>query len=227
MKTHSMPVLRSFSFMLTTHTSPPNDCYSCRCDRALHQTEIEVNTQRIISTIHDNDILPHEHYLHWRPSPNLSPGVSRRKSCPTPQRDCGISRGPPSLGNLSLPPSGGFRSRRSSSKSRSKLVRTLPYWYGGERCVLEAATGTAVWFRSGAPPTHKAIDTVSNVSGRVGSQADALRRPSPYHPGIRDEPRAITVFFGPRDERADDSELTAHERANRFTGWCDLLCEVA
>jgi hypothetical protein len=31
---------------------------------------------------------------------------------------------------------------------------TMPYWYGGERCVLEIAAGAAVWYSSGLPPAH-------------------------------------------------------------------------
>jgi hypothetical protein len=31
---------------------------------------------------------------------------------------------------------------------------SMPYWYGGQRCTLEVATGTAVWYSSGMPPAH-------------------------------------------------------------------------
>jgi len=29
---------------------------------------------------------------------------------------------------------------------------SMPYWYGDERCILEIATGTAIWYHSGLPP---------------------------------------------------------------------------
>ena len=31
---------------------------------------------------------------------------------------------------------------------------SMPYWYGGVPCVLEIATGKAVWYSSGLPPAH-------------------------------------------------------------------------
>ena len=29
---------------------------------------------------------------------------------------------------------------------------SMPYWYGDERCILEIATGTAIWYHPGMPP---------------------------------------------------------------------------
>lgn len=48
---------------------------------------------------------------------------------------------------------------------------TMPYWYGGERCVLEAATGTAVWYSSGMPPAHIRWVLVRDPAGERETQA--------------------------------------------------------
>ncbi len=48
---------------------------------------------------------------------------------------------------------------------------TMPYWYGGERCVLEAATGTAVWYSSGMPPAHIRWALVRDPAGERQTQA--------------------------------------------------------
>ena len=43
----------------------------------------------------------------------------------------------------------------------------MPEWYGGERCALETATGTAVWHHAGLPP----------VSAKTGIQWVLVRDP--------------------------------------------------
>ncbi len=48
---------------------------------------------------------------------------------------------------------------------------TMPYWYGGERCVLQAATGTAVWYSSGMPPAHIRWVLVRDPAGERETQA--------------------------------------------------------
>lgn len=48
---------------------------------------------------------------------------------------------------------------------------TMPYWYGGERCVLEVATGTAVWYSSGMPPAHIRWVLVRDPAGERETQA--------------------------------------------------------
>jgi len=51
----------------------------------------------------------------------------------------------------------------------SKL--SMPYWYGGERCSLEVATGTAVWYSSGMPPAHIRWVLVRDPAGVRETQA--------------------------------------------------------
>lgn len=48
---------------------------------------------------------------------------------------------------------------------------TMPYWYGGERCLLEAATGTAVWYSSGTPPVQIRWVLVRDPAGERETQA--------------------------------------------------------
>jgi hypothetical protein len=48
---------------------------------------------------------------------------------------------------------------------------TMPYWYGGERCVLEVATGIAVWYRSRMPPAHIRWVLVRDPAGERETQA--------------------------------------------------------
>jgi hypothetical protein len=60
---------------------------------------------------------------------------------------------------------------------------SMPYWYGGERCVLEirrdacliaaskSATGTSVWYSSGLPPAHIRWVLVRDPDGRREPQA--------------------------------------------------------
>jgi hypothetical protein len=48
---------------------------------------------------------------------------------------------------------------------------SMPYWYGGERCVLEIATGTAVWYSAGLPPAHIRWVLVRDPDGRREPQA--------------------------------------------------------
>jgi hypothetical protein len=48
---------------------------------------------------------------------------------------------------------------------------TMPYWYGGERCVLETVTGTALWHRSGTPPAHIRWVLVRDPAGEREPQA--------------------------------------------------------
>ena len=57
----------------------------------------------------------------------------------------------------------------SSSRSEDALGRDcqMPYWYGDERCILEIATATAVWF-------HSAIAASADP---LGARARADRRP--------------------------------------------------
>jgi hypothetical protein len=54
------------------------------------------------------------------------------------------------------PPKKGRRLPKLSQRLENKKTRwarlSMPYWYGDERCILEIATGTAVWYHSGLPP---------------------------------------------------------------------------
>ncbi len=54
------------------------------------------------------------------------------------------------------PPKKGRRLPKLSQRLEDKKTRwtrlSMPYWYGDERCILEIATGTAVWYHSGLPP---------------------------------------------------------------------------
>jgi hypothetical protein len=47
----------------------------------------------------------------------------------------------------------------------------MPYWYGGQRCVLEIATGTAVWYSDGLPPAHIRWVLVRDPAGERETQA--------------------------------------------------------
>jgi hypothetical protein len=49
---------------------------------------------------------------------------------------------------------------------------SMPYWYGDERCILEIATGTAIWYHSGGcrpPPVRWVL--VRDPTGVLDPQA--------------------------------------------------------
>jgi hypothetical protein len=39
-----------------------------------------------------------------------------------------------------------------SARTTAWTTIIMPEWYGGERCRLQIATGTAIWYHSGLPP---------------------------------------------------------------------------
>ena len=47
----------------------------------------------------------------------------------------------------------------------------MPYWYGDERCVLEIATGTAIWYHAGLPPAPIRWALVRDPTGVRARQA--------------------------------------------------------
>src|ERR1019366_5120476 len=49
---------------------------------------------------------------------------------------------------------------------------SMPYWYGDERCILEIATETAIWYHSGLPPAPVRWVLVRDPTG------GAIRKPS-------------------------------------------------
>ena len=49
---------------------------------------------------------------------------------------------------------------------------SMPYWYGDERCILEIATGTAIWYHSGLSPASVRWVLVRDPTGC------AIRKPS-------------------------------------------------
>ncbi len=59
-------------------------------------------------------------------------------------------------GQLGRPPKKGRPLPKLSEALESKATRwaklSMRYWYGDQRCVLEIATGTAVWHHAGLPP---------------------------------------------------------------------------
>ena len=48
---------------------------------------------------------------------------------------------------------------------------SMPYWYGDERCILEIATGTAIWYHSGLPPAPVRWVLVRDPTGGRDPQA--------------------------------------------------------
>jgi hypothetical protein len=74
------------------------------------------------------------------------------------------SDGPPKKGR-SLPK----LSQTLESKRWTKL--SMPYWYGDQRCALEIATGTAVWYHSGLPSAPIRWVLVRDPTGVRDTQA--------------------------------------------------------
>jgi hypothetical protein len=68
---------------------------------------------------------------------------------PAPERDPN-RRGRPAKKGARVPK----MSQVLEDESTKWTKLSMPYWYGGERCVLEIAAGTAVWYSSGLPPAH-------------------------------------------------------------------------
>ena len=85
---------------------------------------------------------------------------------PPPPRDPN-RRGRPALRGAKLPKLS--QVLEDASTKWTKL--TMPYWYGGERCVLETATGTAVWYSDGLPPAHIRWVLVRDPAGERETQA--------------------------------------------------------
>ncbi|MGD1038944.1 MAG: transposase [Roseiarcus sp.] len=87
----------------------------------------------------------------------FAPAPARR-----PQR-----RGRPPLKGRQLP--------KLASMLENKKIRwtrlSMPYWYGDRRCVLEIATGTAVWYHPGLPPAPIRWVLVRDPTGVRDSQA--------------------------------------------------------
>jgi hypothetical protein len=87
----------------------------------------------------------------------FAPAPARR-----PQR-----RGRPPLKGRQLP--------KLASMLENKKIRwtrlSMPYWYGDRRCVLEIATGTAVWYHSGLPPAPIRWVLVRDPTGVRDTQA--------------------------------------------------------
>jgi hypothetical protein len=76
-------------------------------------------------------------------------------------------RGRPAMKGAKLP-----KLRQVLEDANTKWTKlTMPYWYGGKRCVLEAATGTAVWYSSGTPPAHIRWVLVRDPAGERETQA--------------------------------------------------------
>jgi hypothetical protein len=48
---------------------------------------------------------------------------------------------------------------------------SMPYWYGDERCILEIATGTAIWYHSGLSPAPVRWVLVRDPTGVRDPQA--------------------------------------------------------
>jgi len=87
----------------------------------------------------------------------FAPAPARR-----PQR-----RGRPPLKGRQLP--------KLASMLENKKIRwtrlSMPYWYGDRRCVLEIATGTAVWYHPGLPPAPIRWVLVRDPTGVRDTQA--------------------------------------------------------
>ena len=73
------------------------------------------------------------------------------------------------------PPLKGRQLPKLASMLENKKIRwtrlSMPYWYGDRRCVLEIATGTAVWYHPGLPPAPIRWVLVRDPTGVRDTQA--------------------------------------------------------
>lgn len=78
-------------------------------------------------------------------------------------------------GQLGRPPKKGRPLPKLSQALESKATcwtkLSMPYWYGDQRCALEIATGTAVWYHSGLPPAPIRWVLVRDPTGARDTQA--------------------------------------------------------
>ena len=75
---------------------------------------------------------------------------------------------------------------------------SMPYWYGDERCILDFATGTAIWYHPGMPPAQSA--GCSTRSDRVRDSASL-----PLHRSRRSAGRDSRMVREPVVHRNDVS----------------------